>query len=333
MKSQIQLWKSKGSCPRPGKVVLCHGVFDIFHPGHLEYLKEAKAQGGNLVISITADKHIHKGPGRPVFNQEQRAGLLFALDIVDAVYIVDDPTALPAIEVIRPDVRCKGPDYPKIDDTAGDEELALLEKYGGHLHITSGFTASSSSLINSHMPTLSESAHEFLSGIKASYSIGDILGWLDKAKELSVAVIGEAITDKYIFVSPEGKSAKESIVAFREIRTEEYKGGAQIVAAHLREVCGEVKLNTCSPDSIVKTRWVLEPFNQKLFETVDKNRIRKIWEVTADNLNKKDLVVVADFGHGLVEGTATADAICQGAKFLALTVQTNSLNYGFNLIT
>lgn len=310
--------------------VLAHGVFDILHPGHLEHLKEAKVQGDVLIVTITADKHVHKGPGRPVFNQNQRAEMLAALEIVDYVAIVDDPTALPAIEAIRPNVRCKGPDYPKGDDKIGEEELVLLEKYGGRSHITSGFTASSSALINGHMPTVSSEAAEFLSRVKAQHPIGDILGWLDRSKELSVVVIGEAITDRYVFVTPEGKSAKESIVCFREIRTEEYQGGAQIVTAHLREICGKVELDT-SPVKITKTRWILEPFNQKLFEVADRAGISSWGEPDYGRLKESDLVMVADFGLGLIRDPKVAERIATASPYLALTVQSNSLNYGFNL--
>ena len=313
-------------------IVLSHGCFDILHPGHLEHLKQAKAQGDKLIVTITADKHIHKGPGRPVFNQDQRAAMLAALEIVDYVAIVDDPTALPAIKAIRPHVRCKGPDYPKGNDPVGDKELALLEKYGGRLHITSGFTHSSTNLINEHMPRLSRDAQDFVAGVKERYGLDGVLGWLDKAKGLSVVVIGEAIRDRYIFVSPEGKAAKDSIVTFKENRIEEYQGGASIVAAHLKEICGNVQLNTGTAPGITKTRWILEPFNQKLFYTVDRSCIRQVEEVVPEDLSSADFVVVADFGHGLLEANSTIQRIATEAQFLALTVQSNSLNYGFNLI-
>lgn len=115
-------------------LILAHGVFDILHIGHIEYLNAAKALGDRLIVTITADRYIRKGPGRPVFNQDQRKQMLEALRIVDQVQIIDDPTALPAIHQLKPDIYAKGIDY-NVDTPALRLEREAVESYGGKLVI------------------------------------------------------------------------------------------------------------------------------------------------------------------------------------------------------
>src|SRR4030043_1281239 len=97
---------------KSGKViVMCHGEFDLFHPGHLRYLKGAKKEGDILVVTLTPDKFINKGPGRPVFNELLRAETLAALELVNFVGINEWKTAVETIKMIKPDVYCKGAEY------------------------------------------------------------------------------------------------------------------------------------------------------------------------------------------------------------------------------
>ena len=90
-------------------VVMANGCFDIFHIGHLLYLQEAQRMGDRLVVSITDDAHVNKGPGRPLFNQHQRAAIIHELRCVDDVLIV--PGALEALQIVKPDIFVKGQDY------------------------------------------------------------------------------------------------------------------------------------------------------------------------------------------------------------------------------
>jgi cytidyltransferase-like protein len=80
------------------KVVLCHGVFDLLHYGHMLHFREARAQGDALVVTITPDIHVNKGPNRPAFTESYRAQMLAALEIVDLVAINNGPTA---VEMLR----------------------------------------------------------------------------------------------------------------------------------------------------------------------------------------------------------------------------------------
>ena len=85
-------------------IVHCHGVFDLIHPGHLRYFGEAKSFGEILVVTLSPDRFVNKGPERPVFNQKLRAEALAALQVVDFVAINDTPSAVETILQLQPDI-------------------------------------------------------------------------------------------------------------------------------------------------------------------------------------------------------------------------------------
>src|SRR3989442_1313582 len=97
---------------RAGKrVVMCHGTFDLMHTGHIRHLQRAKREGDALLVTVTADAYVNKGPGRPVFPDELRAETLAALACVDFVAVNHDETAVKAIAQLQPHVYVKGSDY------------------------------------------------------------------------------------------------------------------------------------------------------------------------------------------------------------------------------
>ncbi len=93
------------------KIVHCHGVFDLIHPGHIRHLAAAKKEGDILVVTVTADPFVRKGPGRPVFNEHLRAETLATMSLVDYVAVNHAPTAVNCIRLLKPDVYVKGQDY------------------------------------------------------------------------------------------------------------------------------------------------------------------------------------------------------------------------------
>lgn len=314
------------------QVVLCHGTFDLVHPGHLEHLRQAKQMGTFLVVTITADAYVSKGPGRPAFTETQRADILSHLDFVDAVGIVYDPSALPAIEYVRPAFYVKGPDYAGRSDGKIAAERAAVEKYGGKIIFTTGPTNSSSKLLNAYLPPYGIDIGSFLSAFRRSFDIVTVLQWLERAHGGQAVTLGERILDEYVFVKPEGKSAKENIVVFRRLSEALYQGGIEAVTAHLAQFCQSVTLQDHALLPIIKRRYVDQAFTQKLFEVVEVDeRPTDCLQVPAKFIG--DLLVVADFGHGLIQHEDDAERIAKAAPFLALTVQSNGLNWGFNLLT
>ena len=132
------------------KTVLCHGVFDLLHPGHVAHLAEAKELGDRLVVSVTANHYVAKGPGRPVFPTHQRLYMLQALSVVDEVIVSMEPTAIGSIRLVSPSVYVKGPDYKCLrwgDDPVWDAEVDALREVNGRVHFTTGPKLSSTQVI------------------------------------------------------------------------------------------------------------------------------------------------------------------------------------------
>ena len=109
-------------------VGLCHGVFDLLHLGHIKYLQEAKTKCDILIVTTTPDKYVNKGPGRPVFNESQRAEALASLSCIDFVSINKWETAIETISLLKPTLYIKGPDYKNFsDDVTGNIKLEKKE--------------------------------------------------------------------------------------------------------------------------------------------------------------------------------------------------------------
>jgi D-beta-D-heptose 7-phosphate kinase/D-beta-D-heptose 1-phosphate adenosyltransferase len=98
---------------RSGKVVFTNGVFDLIHPGHVDVLAAARAQGDALLVGVNSDASVRrlKGESRPVRSEADRAYVLAAMEMVDAVVIFGEDTPLESIRALRPDVLVKGGDY------------------------------------------------------------------------------------------------------------------------------------------------------------------------------------------------------------------------------
>ena len=113
-------------------LAFANGCFDLLHAGHLRYLQAAAAEADRLIVAVNADVTAAvKGPGRPIMKAEDRAELVAALRGVDYVTIFAEPTVTPLLELIRPDVHCKGTDYTV--DTVPERDT--VRAYGGRIAI------------------------------------------------------------------------------------------------------------------------------------------------------------------------------------------------------
>jgi len=114
-----------------GTVVFTNGVFDLLHPGHVRYLRDARALGDALIVAINSDRSVraNKGQGRPVTPQAERAEVLLALDAVDAVTIFDEDTPHAIVTAVQPDVLVKGADWGP-DNIVGRD---VVEARGGRV--------------------------------------------------------------------------------------------------------------------------------------------------------------------------------------------------------
>src|SRR4029077_3252714 len=193
------------------KVVLAHGVFDILHVGHKRHLDIGKRHGDILIVTLTTDKFVNKGPDRPVFAEKLRAEMVAGLESVDYVGISPNPGAEHIIEAVRPNFYLKGSEY---SDEEGDvtgrikTEQLMVEKFGGEILYTEDITFSSSNLSNRVLQLYPEDAAIFLKDLRTRVTAADLIreGGAVQGKRFPGG--GNPILDEYIYVEPLGKPAK-----------------------------------------------------------------------------------------------------------------------------
>lgn len=354
------------------KKILCHGVFDVFHIGHLNHFKHLKEKFKNytLIVSITADKFVKKGIGRPIYDEKTRAKILSSIDIVDYVYICEDFTALKSIRFFKPNIYAKGLEYSNLNnDISKNIKLEKKEtiKHGGKLYFTDGITSSSSLLINNLLKPLRPELKNKVNELKKKFPIKKIIEINRKIKKSKILVIGEIIIDSYTQVFPKGKTMKENMVNHLVGTKKNYVGGAVPTANLLSNVSDRVTLLSLVSKNNSENKNIKSKLNKKIIQafyadknyiTIEKNRfieknygMKKLFQISKINenfysintekniinyLNKNlksfDVVVVADFGHGLITNKII-NLLEKKAKYLCVNCQSNSLNFGFNLIT
>src|SRR5262245_47501996 len=195
-KTPQELARIIGPPPRHRKVIMCHGTFDIVHPGHVRHLLYAKRKGDVLIASLTADAHIVKANFRPFVPQELRAFNLAALEAVDYVVIDTNETPIANIGVIRPDYFAKGYEYTRdgLHPKTAEEQTAV-EAYGGEIIFTPGdIVYSSSRIIETEPPAIA--TEKLMALLDAEgVSSGDLRKALAGLKGLKVHVVGDTIVD------------------------------------------------------------------------------------------------------------------------------------------
>ncbi len=353
------------------KVVQCHGVFDLLHPGHIRHLREAKKQGDVLIVTLTPDRFVNKGPGRPVFHQELRMESIAALDCVDFVVLNDSPDAVSSISRIKPDIYVKGVEYKEEEKDVTQkitEERRSVEAHKGTIYFTDDIVFSSSSLLNQFFDPMPKGVQKFLRTIKGKYTLGQLIEKVEAFSEIKVLVVGDAILDVYQYVDPLGQAGKgiHMVASCRE--KEQFLGGSLILANHLAEFTPNVdlvtglgfscpyeswireKLNpkvkshflsTTQKETLIKKRYVLKEGAtlSKLFETyscnaelLEKEKRENLEDLLTSLSEKADLVLVCDFGNGFLS-PSVAEKISKLPSFLAINTQINSGNRGLHAIS
>lgn len=351
------------------KIVLCHGVFDLLHIGHIRHFEQAKRLGDVLVVTVTPDRYVNKGPHRPAFSEDLRVEAIAALDCVDYAAINKWPMAVETVQLLQPHFYVKGPEYREAekDRTGGITlEEAAVKSVGGQLAFTDDITFSASRLIKQHLPVFPKEVSEYLAGLPARYSSEEVLRYLECAQLLKVLVVGEAIIDEYQYCEAIGKSSKEPILAVKHLSVERFAGGILAVGNHVANFCDQVGLVTFlgtensheefirekvnseiekiflyrkNSPTIVKRRYIENYFFTKLLEVYEMNDgaldeadNEMLCTTLSEEVPKYDVVIVVDFGHGMLSREAV-DILCSKARFLAVNAQSNAGNLGYHTIS
>ncbi len=347
------------------KIVLCHGTFDLIHVGHIKHFASAKKYADILVVSITSDKFVLKGPGRPIFNEKNRAMLLSSFDMIDHVVINDNETSINLINNLKPNFYCKGPDYKNHkDDITGNikKEIAAINKNKGKIIYTNDETFSSTKLINFNNLNNENVTSNNFQKLKNKINIKEILNKIEKLKKLKVLVVGEIIIDEYNFFESVGKSGKETNLVVHETYKEKYLGGIGAIANHVSSFVKKVKIISYigSKDnnlSFIKSKLSFNIssnfikkdnsptiLKKRYIDEVNNNKILGVYKMNDSDLNQRnekefikkltkdiknyDLVILADYGHGLIN-SKISKLICKESKYLAVNSQNNASNFGF----
>jgi rfaE bifunctional protein kinase chain/domain len=330
IKTPAEIREVIGPPPRKRRVIMCHGVFDVVHPGHVRHLLYAKSKADILIASITADKHIKKGLHRPHVPQDLRAVNLSAFEMVDFVVIDRNEKPLANIATIQPDYFAKGFEYNAnglSPDTA--EEAEVVEAYGGEIIFTPGDVVySSSALIKLAPPSVKLETLQILME-REQVTFDHLHKVLSQLRGKHVHVVGDTIIDTYTHCTMIGGQTKTPTISVLYQQRTDYVGGAGIVAKHLVAAGAKVSFSTVlGKDSLkdfalddlrstgVDVRAIVDPSRP----TVNKNAIvvggyRLLKVDTLDNRSISDsilgsmiealqstpaeAVVFSDFRHGM----------------------------------
>lgn len=351
------------------KVVHCHGVFDLLHIGHIRYFSQAKAMGDVLVVTMTPDRFVDKGPFRPAFPEHLRAEGLASLDDVDYVAINEWPTAENTLRKLHPDIYVKGEEFRNIaTDMTGkmSKEAAVVKELGIRLEFSGDIVFSSSNLINRYLSNLSEEMRAYLHLFKNRFSLDDVLTSIDQMRNLKVLVVGDTILDEYQYCNAIGKSSKDPVLAVSYQSKDLFAGGALAVANHVANFAGSVGLLTTLGEHDRYEDFIRSNLNPSITPTfltkanapttikrriVDGYSFVKLIEIYVMNddpvsqaleeeacsflrdvMPQYDLVIVADFGHSAISPHMITTMI-EFAPYLAVNVQANAGNRGFNLLS
>ncbi len=350
------------------RVVHCHGVFDLLHIGHIRYFEQARAMGDLLVVTLTPDRFVDKGPHRPAFTEVLRAEAIASLSCVDYVAVNEWPTAEDTLRLIRPDIYVKGSEFKQVEtDMTGKigREAAVARELGIRLAFTEDIVFSSSHLINRFLSGYPQEVREYLDLFRRRHPPESVLDHVDRMASLKVLVVGDPIVDEYVYCEAIGKSSKDPVLAVRQQAEDRFAGGVLAVANHAANFAGHVELiavigtrngredfirGGLNPaiaarlfpvggvPTVVKRR-ILDGYTlNKLIEVyemddrpLDPETDRAVCAAIRERAAAADLVLVSDFGHGAVT-PAMIEALCEAAPFLAVNTQANAGNRGFHTI-
>lgn len=351
------------------KIVHCHGVFDLLHIGHIRYFEQARRMGDILVVTVTPDRYVDKGPHRPAFTETLRAEAIASLSCVDYVAINQWPTAEETLRLLRPDFYVKGSEFKNtFSDMTGKiaREEEVIREIGATLAFTEDIIFSSSNLINRYLSNLPEEIQQYLNLFRQRYTIEEVLQVLDRMASLNVLVIGDVILDEYQYCEAIGKSSKDPVLAMKYQSHDLFAGGVLAVANHAANFSNKVQLVTVlgecdsyedfirsklhsniSPyfavqpnaPTLIKRRFIDGYSFNKLFEVyvmdgsgLTSEKDLEVCHWLREELPKYDLVIAADFGHGTISKNIIRTLI-DHSKFLAINTQANAGNRGFHTVT
>ena len=314
-------------------VVHCHGCFDIVHPGHIQYLQFARSQGDLLVVSLTADPNVNKGVARPLIPEDLRAASVAALECVDFVYVNPDPTATELLEALRPDVYVKGREYETNQDPRFLAERDTVTRHGGRVIFSSGEVVYSSTALIGSVSNAQLFNEEKVRRFRQCYGLNgaDLANTVHRFGGMRMVVVGDYILDRYHSCDATGVAAESPMMSLRLLKSDDFDGGAAIVASHLAGLGCEPTLITAVTDdeagqraearltaagvdvAAMRDRRALSTKHRYLVDAtkmikvddattspLDSGQSKRLCESILDAADGAAGVIFADFGYGVI---------------------------------
>jgi cytidyltransferase-like protein len=341
------------------KIGLCHGVFDVIHEGHINHFYVSRKRCDILIVSITGDKFVNKGPYRPYNSSLKRAKVLQSLRCIDYVYINQDFTPINFIKTLKPDFYFKGLDYLKKDLTGNlKKEISIVKKNNGNVIFTKTKLLSSTRIINNKLTTWTKEQSKFLYKINKYDYFDYIVGQFKKIENIQLDIIGEPIIDEYIHSKIIGLASKDPVLSGIVKNRDLIAGGVLPVAQIISQFVKKTRLLTYGNNNFIKSylNKNIDFINidnkqniQKKTRYINNHRFQKILQLTnfeknlfTEKLESKILkvlrkklrknVIVTDFGIGLFNNRIL-NYLNSSKNYKYLNIQSNSINFGFNLFT
>lgn len=311
------------------KVGLCHGVFDVVHYGHILHFELAKSKVDKLIVSVTKDKFVNKGSGRPIFNTKQRINYLQNIKSIDEVIHSESNSAIDSLKKIKPDIFFKGEEYSgknKITLNLFEKEKKFCAKSKIKIFYTNEKTFSSSKIINFYNK-YDDVVLKKINTIKKKYNFLDIVKIFNDACSKKITIIGDPIIDSYTFCESVGTASKSPTLALLKNYSEEYLGGSLAVAKMFENLSCKAELISYIPQKKYEILKDIKNLKTKiLFKSkkypvihriVDRPRSVKLMQIynekkidfsladqekVIQQLRKanKSLLIIIDFGFGLM---------------------------------
>lgn len=319
--------------------VLCHGVFDIVHPGHIRHFTHCKKQADILIVSLTKDMFINKGDYRPFVPEKLRAFNLSALEIIDYVIIDQNKSPINLLKKIKPNFFAKGMEYSDFKNPLTKIENKVVEGYGGKMIFSPGdFVMSSTKILTESKPDIKYEKLKLLMDTE-SIDFKDLKQILKKIHDTKVHILGDTIIDTIHDCDAIGGLHKTPTLSIAKKNSENYLGGAAIVASHFKSFAKEVSFTTIlSNDEMgkfakqklnklkIKTNILEEnnrPTTNKNSYIVNNHKLLKVDEVnntpilkstldlikTIIKSDNSQLFIFSDFRHGIFNKNSIEDLI------------------------
>ena len=314
---------------------MCHGVFDVLHPGHLAHLNEAKSYGDILVVSVSDDRFVNKGPGTPIFPLHRRMEQLTALEVVDYVVGVFENTSGPTITMLKPDLYVRGSEYVREKKPLSPEEIEACAQIGAETRFTVAEHDSSARVSAMAFSVYPEATEQWLQDFKTRHSVDEVFAFLDQIAGRRVLVISH--NEKCIcrYVEPFTLIPESYSKGTRVVQKIEVQGAGNVVLEHVRGFVAQASMLT-QKVSVIEENFLDAEDKHYLLSAHD--RPREFWlegeeakyaEALKKTLPHVDVAIVVDYGLGLVT-PRIQEIIESQSQFLAATVKAYPTKFGFN---